>query len=78
MSDAMQFVQDMEDAGFEVSDYHGRFYWHGPAVSCDRDEHQEVIRATSVRLQHDQLGLGVIVYPVNGWVSDEEREAAGV
>lgn len=61
--DCNQFVEDMEAAGFEVEHYRGRFYWEGPAVRCDRDSYQDVIRATKVRLQEDDMGLGAIVYP---------------
>ncbi len=56
----------MEKAGFETREYDGRFWYHGPAVDCDgRDgpSSQEVIRATRVKLQQDQLGLGTILYP---------------
>ena len=45
-------------------DYHGRNYYHGPAVVCERDELQDVIRATTVTLQWDDFGkTGIIVYP---------------
>jgi hypothetical protein len=27
-----KFREDMEEAGREVEDYRGRFYYHGPAV----------------------------------------------
>lgn len=56
-----KFADQCEEAGFRVSLYRGRFYYHGPAVSCD--DIQEVIRATTVKVQWDQLGKGYIVYP---------------
>jgi len=57
-----KFRQECEAAGLEVTDYiKGRFYYVGPAVSCS--DIQEVIRATSVDCQWDNLGLGWIVYP---------------
>ena len=60
-----KFIHDMKEAGFEVDeDYHGRNFWIGPAVKCDASELQDVIRATPVKLQWDQLGKGLIVYPV--------------
>ncbi len=31
-SDAIQFVEDMLEADLIVEHYHGRFFWHGPAV----------------------------------------------
>jgi hypothetical protein len=59
-----QFTADMELAGYEVRDYQGRFYYSGPAVEVDRNELQDVIRATSVPLQWDSMGkTGLIVYP---------------
>jgi hypothetical protein len=60
-----QFVADMEEAGYEVQDYQGRFYWTGPAVRVrDPGEYQDIVRSTDVRLQYDQLGLGLVIYPV--------------
>jgi hypothetical protein len=62
-----KFIQDMEDAGFSVRDYAGRFFWKGPAVATSRNEGidiEDIIRATDVKLQSDSLGLDQIVYPV--------------
>jgi len=63
-----QFVEDMEAAGYEVRHYEGRSFWKGPAVVTDNengDTLQDVIRATDVRLQWDQMGrCDLIVYPV--------------
>lgn len=56
-----KFQQECEEAGLEVRDYRGRFFYNGPAVACD--DIQDVIRATTVKCQWDQLGLGFIVYP---------------
>jgi arginine/ornithine N-succinyltransferase beta subunit len=59
-----QFAADMEETGYEVRDYQGRFYYSGPAVEVDRDELQDVIRATSVPLQWDNMGkTNLVVYP---------------
>lgn len=64
MSIHEQFVQDMKKAGHEVEHYRGRFFYEGPAVKCERDELQDVIRATQVKLQWDHLGrTGLVVYP---------------
>jgi len=57
-----QFVEECEEAGLEVRYYQGRCFWKGPAVACE--DLQEVIRATQVSVQWDNLGLGWIVYPV--------------
>lgn len=57
------FTDDLEAAGYQVEPYRGRFYYHGPAVRIAKDELQDVIRATSLPLQWDQLGKGLVVYP---------------
>lgn len=68
------FVKDMEKAGIAVRPYAGRWFWKGPAVATNADlDLQDVIRATTVPLQWDQLGLHLIVYPV---ASDETWYAA--
>lgn len=65
LHDHEQFRIDMEEAGFKVEEYRGRFYWQGPSVEVDRDELQDVIRATKVKLQSDNMGRdGLVVYPV--------------
>ena len=61
-----QFTSDMLAAGYKVVSYHGRFYYHGPAVHTGYDNQptvQDVIRATKITIQQDSLGLGQIVYP---------------
>ena len=46
-------------------EYRGRNFYAGPAVVVRRSQLQDVIRATSVDVQWDQMGKdGVIVYPV--------------
>jgi hypothetical protein len=62
-----QFVEDMARQGFPVRHYRGRSFWEGPAVVTDREEgieEQDLIRATKVRLQQDNMGLETIWYPV--------------
>lgn len=60
-----RFTEDMENDGREVRQYRGRYYYEGPAVEIDdADELQDVIRATEVSLQWDELGKnGLIIYP---------------
>ena len=54
----------MEKAGFFVADYRGRNYYEGPAVSVDRSQLLEALRATKVKVITDQLGkTGSIIYP---------------
>ena len=57
----VKFRQECEEAGLEVEDYKGRFFYDGPAVRCK--DIQEVIRATTVDCQWDNMGLDWIVYP---------------
>lgn len=58
----------MEKAGIEHEEYHGRFFYYGPAVRTNEKgfpTRQDVIRATKVELQWDNLGkLDFIIYPV--------------
>lgn len=66
--DSRQFVDDMEEAGFDMFHYSGRFWREGPAVRAGngRDEEpslQDVMRATDVKLAWEELGLGWVVYP---------------
>lgn len=62
-----QFRLDMEKAGYPVQEYHGRFFYHGWAV-CTGEETgemidlQDVMSATKVKLQWDNLGYDSIVY----------------
>ncbi len=59
-----QFRQDLEEAGYEVEHYQGRWFYQGPAVRIDSDELQDIIRLTDVKVQWDELGKdGLIVYP---------------
>ena len=61
-----QFVEDMESAGIEYEEYKGRFFYRGPAVRTNEKgfpTRQDVIRATKVKVQWDNLGLDFVVYP---------------
>lgn len=63
-TDYEQFLLDMAQAEEVVEDYERRFGDTRPAVRIDRPvELQRVIRATSVPVEWDQLGMGLIVYP---------------
>jgi hypothetical protein len=59
-----QFTKDMESAGHEVEHYDGRNFYHGPSVTIDSDDLQDVIRSTKINLQWDSMGKsGMTVYP---------------
>jgi len=57
---AKQFCDDAEAYGLEIEHYHGRFNWEGPAVRVDGFGSFK----SAVPMQHDNMGLGYIVYPV--------------
>lgn len=63
-SDLMRFMRDMKRAGLRIQEYHGRWYWHGPAVVADGL--QDVLSRTRVPCQWDSMGRGVVVYPRQG------------
>ena len=56
-----RFVRDMLEANLEPYHYRGRFFYEGPAVNVD--DTQDAIRATKVKVQTDNMGLGFVVYP---------------
>lgn len=62
------FVTEMGEAGYDVQEYRGRFFYHGPAAVVE--DLQGAIRSTSVWLRWDDFGKGYIVYPQAR--SDEE------
>lgn len=58
------FRDDMEGAGYAVEEYQGRYQYRGPAVMVESRELQDVIRATTVRVQWDHMGKdGLVIYP---------------
>jgi hypothetical protein len=62
-----RFVREMTEAGIPVRHYRGRNFWSGPAAVTNHDEglyEQDIIRATEVKLQRDNMGLDWILYPV--------------
>jgi hypothetical protein len=60
----LTFIRNMKGHGYEVRYYVGRNFWRGPAVVVDRAEFHDVIRATFIDLQTDEMGKSdIIVYP---------------
>ena len=59
--DICRFMRDMKRAGFKMRYYEGRYFWKGPAVSCDYAS--DVLAHTKVKCNWDCLGRGHIVYP---------------
>lgn len=55
------FAEEVRKAGLRVFEYRGRFWYHGPAVEVS--DIQEAIRATTVQVRWDNLGLNFVVYP---------------
>jgi len=60
-----QFKKDMEEAGYRVEFYRGRYFCNGWAVRAEGlNGLQAAIRATEINCQWDTLGKdGYIVYP---------------
>lgn len=61
-----KFIDDMESTGYAWEDYSGRYFYHGPAVRTDEENGptmQEVISATTIPCQWDNMGYDYIVYP---------------
>lgn len=60
--DHVRFVRDMRRAGLKPQLYHGRFFFHGPAVVVG--DRTEPFAHTAVELQWDQYGTDQwFVYP---------------
>jgi len=64
-----KFEQDMDTASIDTQEYHGRWFYAGPAAGTSEGDSERnrvaVIRATDVDLQWDNLGLDWIVYPID-------------
>ena len=60
-----QFREDMEEARFDVQFYRGRWFYRGWSVKAkDFRELQDIIRATRIYLQWEELGkTGFIIWP---------------
>lgn len=67
-----RFRADMKAAGYQVRHYDGRNFYHGPAVVVPSYRLQDVIRATTVRIQTDSLGRNLIVYPDDKFLLEAE------
>lgn len=66
MRNQQKFLKDMENAGYQTYTYRGRNYYEGPAVNTDRHNGpsvQDIIRATTVKVVTDNMGLDYVVYP---------------
>ena len=59
------FYRQMTDKGYEVYHYRGRGFYDGPGVNVNRHEVDTAIRACKVRLQRDNMGLDMVIYPEN-------------
>lgn len=60
--DICRFMRDMKKAGVKMRWYQGRYMWKGPGV--DVDHLGDGYNKTMVTCQHDNMGRGWIVYPV--------------
>ncbi len=74
----IDFVQQVLDAGRKVTCYHGRWFYHGPAVTCDSMS-EMVSLGIKCPVQSDSLGYGAIIYstvsdPALANACDEEEE----
>ena len=70
----IRFIRDMETAGIKTEFYMGRWYWRGPMARSDEDRGptlQEVLSATKVKCQRDNLAHDFCIYPI---VSDSSLE----
>ena len=67
MDTHQKFVEDMESVGIKVNkEYYGRYFYRGPAVNTrekDWPTLQDVIRATNVPVQWDNMARDYVVYP---------------
>lgn len=63
VEDHETFAQQCESEGFTVIHYTGRGSYSGPAVISRDPDGQEIIRATTVQVQKDSMGLGSVIYP---------------
>jgi len=60
-----QFVMECYNAGYceedSIQHYRGRYFYEGPAVITP--DVQDVVRATKVKVQWDNMGRDYVVYP---------------
>ena len=81
MPEHIDFVQQVLDAGRKVTCYHGRYYYHGPAVTCDSMS-EMVSLGIQCPVQSDSLGYGSIIYstvsdPALANACDEHDDSEG-
>jgi hypothetical protein len=60
-SQHVKFIRDMRKIGLEIQLYHGRYFWHGPAVVVS--SLSDAVPFTDIKCIWDDLGNQVIVYP---------------
>lgn len=58
---AKQFCREVTAVGFKPFHYHGRWFWEGPAIVVN--DLEGGFCSTTVKCQHDNMGLGWVVYP---------------
>lgn len=56
-----KFCEDAWEAGFQPTEYHGRWFYVGPAVIVD--DISDMMSKTTVPCTHDGMGKGYVVYP---------------
>ena len=61
-TDCKRFVEDMQKNGFKVQHYNAGISYQGPAVIAD--DIADVKKHTDVQVRSDQLGMSVVVYPL--------------
>lgn len=60
----IKFVEEMEEAGIPWLHYRGRFYYEGPsALTSDQISEEDIIRASTGKMQKDNMGLDFVLYP---------------
>lgn len=61
-----KFAKECDAKDMDVRHYNGRFYFSGPAVFTNEEgfpTKQDVIRATSMKVQWDNMAFDWVVYP---------------
>ena len=61
-TDCKRFVEDMQKNGFKVQHYNAGISYQGPVVIAD--DIADVKKHTDVQVRSDQLGMSVVVYPL--------------
>lgn len=60
-----KFIEGLlgSDYIYDLREYKGRFWYDGPAVVTSSDNFSEIAQLTGVKLQQDNMGLDVVIYP---------------